>query len=67
LTNKLIPRGIKDKKVINAFKKVSRHLFMDEALRAQAYEDYPSPIGEKQTISQPYIVALMTETPPAER
>jgi protein-L-isoaspartate(D-aspartate) O-methyltransferase len=57
----IIPRGIKDIRVINAMKKVPRHLFLDEALWPQAYEDYPSPIGEKQTISQPYIVALMTE------
>ncbi len=42
-------------------RKVPRHLFLDEALWPQAYEDHPLPIGEKQTISQPYIVALMTE------
>jgi protein-L-isoaspartate(D-aspartate) O-methyltransferase len=42
-------------------KKVPRHLFLDEALWPEAYEDHPVPIGEKQTISQPYIVALMTE------
>jgi protein-L-isoaspartate(D-aspartate) O-methyltransferase len=59
--SQIISRGIKDVRVINAMKKVPRHLFLDEALRSQAYEDYPSPIGEKQTISQPYIVALMTE------
>ncbi len=57
----IIPRGIKDEKVINAMRKIPRHLFLDEALWPQAYEDYPLPIGEKQTISQPYIVALMTE------
>lgn len=57
----IVPRGIKNIRVLNAMRKVPRHLFLDEALRAQAYEDYPSPIGEKQTISQPYIVALMTE------
>jgi protein-L-isoaspartate(D-aspartate) O-methyltransferase len=57
----IVPRGIIDMRVINAMKKVPRHLFLDEALWPQAYEDYPSPIGEKQTISQPYIVALMTE------
>jgi protein-L-isoaspartate(D-aspartate) O-methyltransferase len=57
----LIPRGIRDKRVLNAMKKVPRHLFLDEALWPQAYEDHPLPIGEKQTISQPYIVALMTE------
>ncbi|MBW1972045.1 MAG: protein-L-isoaspartate(D-aspartate) O-methyltransferase [Deltaproteobacteria bacterium] len=57
----IIRRGIKDPNVIRAFFKVPRHLFVEEALQAQAYSDYPLPIGEKQTISQPYIVALMTE------
>jgi protein-L-isoaspartate(D-aspartate) O-methyltransferase len=54
-------RGIKDLRVIAAMKKVPRHLFVEEALQNQAYSDHPLPIGEKQTISQPYIVALMTE------
>lgn len=58
----LIDRGIRDNRLIEAFKRVSRHLFLDEALWPQAYEDHPLPIGEKQTISQPYIVALMTES-----
>lgn len=57
----LIPRGIRDPRVLAAMKKVPRHLFLDEALWPEAYEDHPVPIGEKQTISQPYIVALMTE------
>ncbi|HAR94912.1 MAG TPA: protein-L-isoaspartate O-methyltransferase, partial [Deltaproteobacteria bacterium] len=57
----LIERGIHDSRVIEAFRKVPRHLFLDEALWPQAYDDHPLPIGEKQTISQPYIVALMTE------
>jgi protein-L-isoaspartate(D-aspartate) O-methyltransferase len=57
----LISRGIKDPGVIAAMKKVPRHLFVEEALQNQAYSDHPLPIGEKQTISQPYIVALMTE------
>ncbi len=58
----LIPRGIKDKRVINAMLTIPRHLFVpEEALWSQAYSDFPLPIGEKQTISQPYIVALMTE------
>jgi len=57
----LIPRGIHDKRLLNAMLKVPRHVFLDEALWPQAYEDHPLPIGEKQTISQPYIVALMTE------
>jgi len=57
----IVARGIKDQRVIEAMRKVPRHLFLDEALWPQAYEDHPLPIGEKQTISQPYIVALMTE------
>jgi protein-L-isoaspartate(D-aspartate) O-methyltransferase len=57
----LIARGIKDPRVIAAMKKVPRHLFVEEALHGQAYSDHPLPIGEKQTISQPYMVALMTE------
>lgn len=57
----LIPRGIKNKKVIDAFYKVERHKFIAEDLRASAYADFPVPILEGQTISQPYIVALMTE------
>ena len=57
----LIPRGIKDTRVIDAFLKVQRHRFIPEELRSSAYADYPIPIGEGQTISQPYIVALMTE------
>lgn len=54
-------RGIKDPKVLAAFRKVPRHLFVSEALRDQAYGDFPLPIGEQQTISQPYIVAEMTQ------
>ncbi len=54
-------RGIKDEKVINAMLKVERHLFVPPQYRKYAYEDTPLPIGEGQTISQPYIVALMTE------
>ena len=54
-------RGIKDDRVLSAMRKVPRHLFVEEALRDQAYADHPLPIGEGQTISQPYIVALMTE------
>lgn len=57
----LIRRGIKDKKVLDAMKKIPRHLFVNESLRGKAYGDYPLPIGEGQTISQPYVVALMTE------
>jgi protein-L-isoaspartate(D-aspartate) O-methyltransferase len=54
-------RGIKDAKLIAAMKKIPRHLFVEEALQTQVYTDHPLPIGEKQTISQPYMVALMTE------
>ena len=59
--NQLIARGIKDKGVLQAMGKIPRHLFIEDALYGEAYNDHPVPIGEKQTISQPYIVALMTE------
>ena len=59
--NQLIPRGITDEKVLQAMGKVHRHLFVEEALMGEAYNDHPLPIGHKQTISQPYIVALMTQ------
>ncbi len=55
-------RGIKDERVLMAMETIPRHLFVDEGLMEQAYSDGPLPIGEHQTISQPYIVALMTET-----
>jgi protein-L-isoaspartate(D-aspartate) O-methyltransferase len=54
-------RGIKDEKVLQAMRKVPRHLFVPDNLRSYAYADEPLPIGEGQTISQPYIVAYMTE------
>ncbi|MBN1141501.1 MAG: protein-L-isoaspartate(D-aspartate) O-methyltransferase [Deltaproteobacteria bacterium] len=54
-------RGISDPRVLEAMLRLPRHLFVEEALRSQAYSDFPLPIGEGQTISQPYIVALMTE------
>jgi protein-L-isoaspartate(D-aspartate) O-methyltransferase len=54
-------RGIKDPVVLNVMGKVPRHLFVDEAYRSRAYGDHPLPIGDGQTISQPYVVALMTE------
>lgn len=57
----LITRGILDKKVIDAFRKVPRHEFVGEDLLQSAYNDYPLPIGGNQTISQPYMVALMTQ------
>ena len=53
-------RGITDARVLAAMEKVPRHLFIEEALQYQAYSDTPLPIGENQTISQPYMVALMT-------
>ncbi len=59
--NQLIPRGIADENVLRAMGKIPRHLFVEEALVGEAYNDHPLPIGHKQTISQPYIVALMTE------
>ncbi|MFH1824146.1 MAG: protein-L-isoaspartate(D-aspartate) O-methyltransferase [Candidatus Firestonebacteria bacterium] len=59
--NQIIARGIKDKKVLDALYKVERHRFVSEELINQAYDDNPLPIGEGQTISQPYIVAIMTE------
>jgi protein-L-isoaspartate(D-aspartate) O-methyltransferase len=54
-------RGIRDGKVLEVMGKVPRHLFVDEYLKDRAYGDHPLPIGEGQTISQPYVVALMTE------
>jgi len=57
----LAPRGIKDPRVLEAMRKVPRHLFVQEAHRGSAYEDFPLPIGDGQTISQPFMVALMTE------
>lgn len=54
-------RGVQDERVLEAIRKVPRHLFVPEYLRDQAYSDEPLPIGAGQTISQPYIVAYMTE------
>lgn len=54
-------RGVSDTRVLEAMKEIPRHLFVDEALLDQAYADNPLPIGERQTISQPYMVAIMTE------
>ena len=59
--NQIEARGITDQKTLAAMRKVPRHLFVSEALMDQAYADHPLPIGEQQTISQPYIVAHMTE------
>jgi protein-L-isoaspartate(D-aspartate) O-methyltransferase len=61
VAEQLVRRGIQDKRVLSAMGKVPRDRFMDEALAGRAYGDYPLPIGEQQTISQPYMVALMTE------
>jgi protein-L-isoaspartate(D-aspartate) O-methyltransferase len=55
-------RGVRDPSVLRAMGKVPRHLFVDASYRNRAYGDHPLPIGEGQTISQPYVVALMTET-----
>lgn len=59
--SQLARRGIKDKRVLEAMRQVPRHLFIPEDMRSLAYCDGPLPIGHGQTISQPYIVALMTE------
>ena len=57
----IVDRGITDKRVIEAMKRVPRHEFLPQHCSSAAYEDHPLPIGHGQTISQPYIVALMTE------
>ena len=57
----LVGRGITTPRLLDVFQKIPRHLFVQEAMQVQAYSDGPLPIGEKQTISQPYIVALMTD------
>jgi protein-L-isoaspartate(D-aspartate) O-methyltransferase len=57
----LAERGIRDVRVLDAMRSVPRHEFVPETLRQEAYEDHPLPIGEGQTISQPYIVAAMLE------
>ncbi|HZV80616.1 MAG TPA: protein-L-isoaspartate(D-aspartate) O-methyltransferase [Geobacteraceae bacterium] len=57
----IVAKGVKDRRVIDAMLKVPRHLFVQEAMAGQAYSDTSLPIGEKQTISQPYMVALMSE------
>jgi protein-L-isoaspartate(D-aspartate) O-methyltransferase len=61
VTVQITDRGIKNSRVIRAMRKVPRHLFVPESYRSDAYGDYPLPIGYGQTISQPYIVAFMTE------
>lgn len=61
LIQRLADKGIQDIRVLNAMRQVPRHVFVDEALASRAYEDSSLPIGSGQTISQPYIVARMTE------
>jgi len=61
VNTQIIARNISDHNVVNAMKKIPRHLFVDANYINEAYSDYPLPIGFGQTISQPYIVALMTE------
>ncbi len=61
VTKQIIARGITDARVLSAMRTVPRHLFVSEAMMDQAYGDFPLPIGEQQTISQPYMVAEMTQ------
>jgi protein-L-isoaspartate(D-aspartate) O-methyltransferase len=61
LIQRLREEGIRDERVLEAILRVPRHVFVDEALASRAYEDTALPIGHGQTISQPYIVALMTQ------
>jgi protein-L-isoaspartate(D-aspartate) O-methyltransferase len=61
VSEQLAGRGIRDMRVLNAMGKIPRHLFVESSLSGKAYNDNPLPIGNGQTISQPYVVALMTE------
>ncbi len=61
VTTQIVSRGVHDPRVLDALRRVERHRFVPEGLRDQAYQDRPLAIGHRQTISQPYIVALMTE------
>jgi protein-L-isoaspartate(D-aspartate) O-methyltransferase len=61
VTRQIQDRGIADERVLAAMRKVERHRFVPEKYQTKAYKDYPLPIGENQTISQPYIVGLMTD------
>lgn len=61
LVQRLVRNGIRSEAVLDRIRQVPRHLFIDEALASRAYEDSALPIGQGQTISQPYIVALMTQ------
>lgn len=62
VSEQVISRGIRDPRVLGALREIPRHRFVPASLRSRAYEDCPLPIGEGQTISQPYIVAEMTES-----
>lgn len=62
VAKQLVARGIKDPRVLNAMRRVPRHLFVPDELHDMAYADRPLPLGPGQTISQPYIVALMLES-----
>jgi protein-L-isoaspartate(D-aspartate) O-methyltransferase len=59
--DQLVPRGIKNERVLDAMRRVPRQMFVGKHLKKMAYDDYPLLIGEEQTISQPYMVAAMTE------
>jgi len=61
VNEQIIARGISDERTIQALLKVPRHIFVPQSMLGEAYADYPLPIGQGQTISQPYMVALMTE------
>jgi len=61
VASQILARGVRDSKTVAAMRQVPRHLFVPPALVAEAYDDHPLPIGHAQTISQPYIVAFMTE------
>jgi protein-L-isoaspartate(D-aspartate) O-methyltransferase len=61
INTQLVPRGIRDERVLKAMKEVPRHLFVDGSIQYKAYDDIALPIDEGQTISQPYMVAIMTE------
>jgi len=62
IEEQLVGRGLSDPRVLAAMARVERHRFVDEALRDRAYDDKPLPIGARQTISQPFMVGLMTQT-----
>jgi protein-L-isoaspartate(D-aspartate) O-methyltransferase len=61
LVERLVAEGIRDRRVLDVIRQLPRHLFIDEALASRAYEDTALPIGQGQTISQPWVVARMTE------